>query len=111
MGLVGHAAKTGTHQLYVKVSAALKDSRGVTTTTKLPDKEFKVSVTVHTGKATIAIVKRTVPALVLAGTRRVGCRALARRLMAKALCNFQSAGMALLSVCHLGRVHRPRPLN
>ena len=59
--------KTGTHQLYVKVSAALKDSRGVPTTTKLPDKEFKVSVSVHTGNATIAVVKRTLPALILAG--------------------------------------------
>jgi hypothetical protein len=58
--------KTGAHQLYVKVSAALKDSRGVTTTTKLPDKEFKVSVSVHTGKATVAVVKRTLPALALA---------------------------------------------
>jgi hypothetical protein len=58
--------QTGTHQLYVKVSAALKDSRGLATTTKLPDKEFKVSVSVHTGKATVAAVKRTVPALVVA---------------------------------------------
>jgi hypothetical protein len=58
--------KTGTHQLHVRVSAALKDSRGVTTTTKLPDKEFKVSVSVHTGKATISVIKRTLPALVLA---------------------------------------------
>ena len=59
--------KTGTHQLYVKVSAALKDSRGVPTTTKLPDKEFNVSVSVHAGDATIAVVKRTLPALILAG--------------------------------------------
>ena len=59
--------KTGTYQLYVKVSAALKDSRGVPTTTKLPDKEFKVSVSVHAGNATIAVVKRTLPALILAG--------------------------------------------
>jgi len=59
--------KTGAHQLYVKVSAALKDSRGVPTTTKLPDKEFKVSVSVHTGNAMTAVIKRTLPALVLAG--------------------------------------------
>lgn len=59
--------KTGTHQLYVKVSAALKDSRGVSTTTKLPDKEFKVSVSVHTGNAAIAVIKRSLPALILAG--------------------------------------------
>jgi hypothetical protein len=59
--------QTGTHQLYVKVSAALKDSRGVPTTTKLPDKEFKVSVSVHAGNATIAVIKRTLPALILAG--------------------------------------------
>ena len=58
--------KTGTQQLYVKVSAALKDSRGVPTTAKLPDKEFRVSVAVHTGRATIAVVKRTLPALLLA---------------------------------------------
>lgn len=58
--------KTGTHQLYVKVSAALKDSRGVATTTKLPDKEFKVSVSVHTGNAIGAVLKRAVPALALA---------------------------------------------
>lgn len=59
--------KTGTHQLFVKVSAALKDSRGVPTTTKLPDKEFKVAVSIHTGKTTVAVIKRSLPTLILAG--------------------------------------------
>jgi hypothetical protein len=59
--------QTGTHQLFLKVSAALKDSRGVPTTTKLPDREFKVSVSVNTSTAMIAVMKRTLPALILAG--------------------------------------------
>ena len=58
--------KTGGHQLFVKVSAGLKDSRGLPTTCRLPDRVFKVSVSVDTGKATLAIVRRTVPALLLA---------------------------------------------
>ena len=43
------------------------DSRGVPTTTKLPDKEFKVAVSIHTGKTTVAVIKRSRPTLILAG--------------------------------------------
>jgi len=43
--------KTGSQNLFVKVSAGLKDSRGVPTTAALPDRTFTVSVSVHTGRA------------------------------------------------------------
>lgn len=51
--------KSGTHQLFVKVSASLKDSRGLPTSASLPDREFPVSVSVHTGKATVRILRRS----------------------------------------------------
>ncbi len=50
--------KTGAHQLFVRVSASLKDSRGLPTSTSLPDREFPVSVSVHTGKTAVRIVRR-----------------------------------------------------
>lgn len=50
--------RTGAHQLYVKVSAGLKDSRGVPTTATLPDREFAVSVSVHAGKETMKVLGR-----------------------------------------------------
>ena len=52
--------KTGPHQLVLKVSAGLKDSRGVPTTVRLPDREFKIAVSVHAGKTTARIVARAV---------------------------------------------------
>lgn len=50
--------KTGAQQLCVKVSAGLKDSRGVPTTATLPDREFAVSVSVHAGKETMKVLGR-----------------------------------------------------
>ena len=50
--------KTGAHMLFVRVSASLKDSRGLPTSTSLPDREFPVSVSVHAGKASIRILRR-----------------------------------------------------
>lgn len=50
--------KTGAHQLFVRVSASLKDSRGLPTSTSLPDREFTVAVSVHTGKTAVRIVRR-----------------------------------------------------
>jgi len=50
----------GPHQLVLKVSAGLKDSRGVPTTVRLPDREFKIAVSVHAGKTTARIVARAV---------------------------------------------------
>ena len=52
--------KSGPHQLLLKVSAGLKDSRGVPTSVRLPDREFKVAVSVHKGKATARAVTRAV---------------------------------------------------
>jgi hypothetical protein len=37
----------------------LKDSRGVPTSARLPDREFKVAVSVHAGKETIRFLTRT----------------------------------------------------
>ena len=50
--------KTGAHMLFVRVSASLKDSRGLPTSASLPDREFPVSVSVHAGKTTIRILRR-----------------------------------------------------
>jgi hypothetical protein len=73
----------------------LKDSRGVPTTTKLPDKEFKVSVSIHTGKTTIAVIK---PAHVDFGRiRGTGRRVHARRLVAKALRHAQGVRLVQLT--------------
>lgn len=55
--------KTGAHQLYVRVSAALKDSRGISTSITLPDREFEVSVAVHAGRATVQVLRRGIPAV------------------------------------------------
>jgi hypothetical protein len=52
--------KSGAQQLLLKVSAGLKDSRGVPTSVRLPDREFKVAVSVHAGKATVRVVSRAV---------------------------------------------------
>lgn len=51
--------KPGAHQLILKVSAGLKDSRGVPTSARLPDREFKVAVSVNAGKATVRFLSRT----------------------------------------------------
>jgi hypothetical protein len=50
--------KTGAHMLFVRVSASLKDSRGLPSSASLPDREFPVSVSVHAGKASIRILRR-----------------------------------------------------
>jgi hypothetical protein len=50
--------KPGAHHLILKVSAGLKDSRGVPTSVPLPDREFKVTVAVDARKATIAVLSR-----------------------------------------------------
>lgn len=55
--------KTGAHQLFVRVSASIKDSRGLPTSITLPDREFKVSVSVHAGRATLQVLKRGIPAV------------------------------------------------
>ena len=52
--------KSGAQQLLLKVSAGLKDSRGVPTSVRLPDREFKVAVSVHAGKATVRALSRAV---------------------------------------------------
>lgn len=52
--------RSGAHQLLLKVSAGLKDSRGVPTSVRLPDREFKVAVSVHAGKATVRVMSRAV---------------------------------------------------
>jgi hypothetical protein len=53
--------KTGAHNLCVKVSAGLKDSRGVPTSPSLPDREFKVSVSVHAGRTAVQVLWRFLP--------------------------------------------------
>ena len=50
---------SGARQLLLKVSAGLKDSRGVPTSVRLPDREFKVTVSVHAGKTTMRVLSRT----------------------------------------------------
>ena len=50
----------GEHQLLLKVSAGLTDSRGVPTSIRLPDREFKVAVSINAGKATVRVLSRAV---------------------------------------------------
>jgi TIR domain len=50
--------KAGAQQLFVRVSASLKDSRGLPTSTSLPDREFPVSVAVDAGKTTMRFLRR-----------------------------------------------------
>ena len=49
--------KSGSHMLFVRVSASLKDSRGLPTSASLPDREFPVSVSVHAGKVSLRILR------------------------------------------------------
>jgi hypothetical protein len=56
----------GAHILLVKVSAAVKDTRGVESTASLPDKIIAVTVRVHFVRATAGAMGRAVPAM--AGT-------------------------------------------
>lgn len=56
----------GEQPLFVKVTAALKDRRGVPTTSRLPDREFKVRVSVHAAKSTASILGRVMPRLLIA---------------------------------------------
>jgi hypothetical protein len=51
--------KRGRHALYVKISAALKDSRGLPTTSALPDKIVAVTVRVQLMRSAIGGVSRT----------------------------------------------------
>lgn len=55
--------KTGATHIFVRVSASLKDSRGIPTSITLPDREFRVSVAVHAGRATLQVLKRGIPAV------------------------------------------------
>lgn len=50
--------KSGAHMLFVRVSASLKDSRGLPTSASLPDREFPVAVSVNAGKATVRLLRR-----------------------------------------------------
>jgi len=50
--------KRGKHKLYVKISAALRDSRGLPTTSELPDKMFPVVVKVRVTRAVLGAVSR-----------------------------------------------------
>jgi tetratricopeptide repeat protein len=56
--------RRGEHTLLVKVSAAIRDSRGLPTTSSLPDKTFAVSVRVQLLRAMIAAIAGAVPKLV-----------------------------------------------
>jgi len=60
--------KRGKHKLYVKISAALKDSRGLPVTSALPDRMFPVIVKVRVTRAVIGAVSRL--AVGLGGGRR-----------------------------------------
>jgi hypothetical protein len=60
------ARQSGEHTLLVKVSAAIRDSRGLPTTSSLPDKVIAVTVRVHLARAAAGAVRRAVPAI--AGT-------------------------------------------
>jgi hypothetical protein len=55
--------EAGDHTLSVKVSAAMKDSRGLPTTASLPDKIITVTVRVHLVRATVGAVGRVAPGL------------------------------------------------
>lgn len=50
--------KTGAHMLFLRVSASLKDSRGLPSSASLPDREFPVSVSVHAGRTSIQLLRR-----------------------------------------------------
>ena len=54
----------GKHTLLVKVSAAIKDSRGLPTTSSLPDKIIAVTVRVHLVRATVDAVRYIAPLIV-----------------------------------------------
>jgi hypothetical protein len=54
--------QSGEHTLLVKVSAAIRDSRGLPTTSSLPDKIIEVAVRVHLARAAAGAVMRAVPA-------------------------------------------------
>jgi hypothetical protein len=53
----------GEHTLLVKVSAAIRDSRGLPTTSSLPDKTFAVSVRVQIMRAAGLALLRAAPRL------------------------------------------------
>jgi Tetratricopeptide repeat len=55
--------KTGEHTLLVKVSAAIRDSRGLPATSSLPDKSFAVSVRVQLVRAAASVLVRAAPRL------------------------------------------------
>jgi hypothetical protein len=50
--------KRGRHELYVKISAALRDSRGLPAASELPDKIFPVTVKVRVASAVLGAVSR-----------------------------------------------------
>jgi hypothetical protein len=56
----------GKHTLLVKVSAAIRDSRGLPTTSSLPDKIIAVTVQVHLARAAVGIIRYIAP-LILSG--------------------------------------------
>jgi hypothetical protein len=56
----------GKHTLLVKVSAAIRDSRGLPTTSSLPDKIIAVTVQVHLARAAVGVIRYIAP-LVLSG--------------------------------------------
>jgi len=53
----------GEHTLLVKVSAAMRDSRGLPTTSSLPDKTFAVTVRVQLVRAVVRALARAAPGL------------------------------------------------
>ena len=55
--------RRGEHTLLVKVSAAIRDSRGLPTTSSLPDKTFAVSVRVQVLRAVVSAIAGAVPKL------------------------------------------------
>ena len=56
----------GKHTLLVKVSAAIRDSRGLPTTSSLPDKIIAVTVQVHLARAAVGAIRYIAP-LILSG--------------------------------------------
>jgi hypothetical protein len=55
--------RSGEHTLLVKVSAAIRDSRGLPTTSSLPDRTFAVSVRVRIARAAVSALVRAGPRL------------------------------------------------
>jgi hypothetical protein len=53
----------GEHTLLVKVSAAIRDSRGLPSTSSLPDKIIAVTVRVHLVRATLGAIARAAPGI------------------------------------------------